>query len=430
MPTSLSLILCAEDGVALEDTLGLSPKTMPESEVIAPFPSTSVTLGPRASSGVMSTLEELDSTAIGRVAPQSMSSAEVPEAQVGQDVEMVDALPTLIPFRRPIRRTGDILDPLVSWSNGKVPPVPSGTFEEAMLEAHPPESNLLQSSWPVVPRLDGAIGTGWIRLQQPAVCCYRAQQRRTLPAKLDVNDFLRRALKRGIPFDFAREGMSAAEAAAPASATVLPAVLTFEDVIAQISELPIHVQAQFVRDGGIAWRLILEYGSAEAFAVALAGPSEHAVTPFFTEEAWPSNVVVERPAAWHYALLTGRTRDGSAWWPHPDIFNAFAPVEWTAGLERWFHRRKQPNVHNRNAKRAPMRDQAWYMHIQDHTSSSWRQRHRFMDARRAPALLTLGGYADEPLTLRVGAPALSTYAADGTHAEEDGPSQATEDVML
>ncbi|KZV59151.1 hypothetical protein PENSPDRAFT_695384 [Peniophora sp. CONT] len=339
------------------------------------------------------------------------------------DIVMADGDLLYRPYRRPIPGGANVDNLAVAWPNGTAPAAPSGSFDDAMAAVFPLEALGL----PEVQSGEFAMRTGWARFQLPTVCRWRSFQHRPLPHQVSPGAFIAFAVRRGIAFDLARPGRPAQSSTDSSTSHPLPASVSFEDTVTLITSLPLHVQAQFVREGGIAWRLIQEFGAPDAFRAALEGPSSHAIRPLSSEEPWPPGVVVDRPSAHHYAMLTGRMTDGSAWWPHPDIFGAVAPTEWTAGLERWFTRRLDPEARNRGHVRSPLKDTAWFRSIQDHTKAQTRVQHRAMDARLAPALLALGGFRDESLTLEVASFGSST--GGGMH-EDTEVSAVVEDIEM
>ncbi|VDC01442.1 unnamed protein product [Peniophora sp. CBMAI 1063] len=316
------------------------------------------------------------------------------------------------PLRRPVR--GPPIHPTfnVCWPTSSAPSSLEGTFDEIMGAIFPPavvDVSALRPM-PIVPHLTAPIGEGWVRFPPATHTRYLAWTRRNTRS---INDFIRLAASRGMAFEFGRVG-SAQQHKIDAEGWCLPHDLTFAQWGYGLQLLPTHICSEFFRQGGVAWRLMLEYLPSTVVSDALQGPSIHACVPLLGEEQWPANVVVDRPTERQYAILTGRCSDGKSWWPHPDVWDAISSGEWDTRYEKWFSTRIAEG-HRGQATR--MLDTAWFAPLRRSTPTAVRARLKYADARLYPVLLTLAG-DNGTHTLEVGR---SATARDAMTNERDTP---------
>ena len=328
------------------------------------------------------------------------------------------------PRRRPVRASPGWPEPTVAWPNTNKPPAPTGDFSEIMDVVSPVDPNTGGRDMPVVSDLSAPVGRCLMRLQPSAVARYVAWFRRE---PRPASDFVRWAAARGIPFDLGREGNPGMPQDGGEDWEI-PTSLSFSEYVQSLVHLPAHIMACFFREGGIGWRLCIEFMPRSIIREALRGPSAHAVAPLPSEHPWPAGIVVERPTVKHYAILTGRCLDGSSWFPHPEVFATVAPGEWTTWLEAWFAARIRDCTHNNHTR---LSDSKWASLIRKAMPAVLRRTQANADPRLTPALLALAGYPNVEFTLPVQAEALpgdESLAVDDP-MQVDGPVDE-DDPML
>ncbi|VDC05147.1 unnamed protein product [Peniophora sp. CBMAI 1063] len=308
--------------------------------------------------------------------------------------------PIYSPGRRPMARTPGWTAAPSRWSSSPLPLVPTDWRTEIAALSPRVVDSVPGVSWPQVqlPSVETSVALeGIIVLSEHGLLRYRHW--RSAHADGATDEFVRWMVQRGVRWDHGARGRISAPPTTASFAGAPDAPPAWSDWLLQVEDLLALPRARhFIRDGGIAWRLALEFGPPNLVASVFSGPSTEARSPLPGEQWAGEGIVVDRPTTEDYELLIGRA-GGRSWWPHPDEWDAnVGPGEWTLGLERWFQARlRGTNVvdgHDVGTPRLPVADGAWRAHL-NHALHA-RQRHLLSqgEGRVLPYLLALAEVSD------------------------------------
>ncbi|KDQ49249.1 hypothetical protein JAAARDRAFT_201035 [Jaapia argillacea MUCL 33604] len=92
------------------------------------------------------------------------------------------------------------------------------------------------------------------------------------------------------------------------------------------------------KEGGLLWRIAIQYGSPDLGMLSLMGPSDHAILQDIVHYEDCSNLVDDAVTQQEQQLLLGYVDNGSSLWPPLDLFEKWKDWKgfWTPGLEKWF----------------------------------------------------------------------------------------------
>ncbi|KZV59934.1 hypothetical protein PENSPDRAFT_694714 [Peniophora sp. CONT] len=327
------------------------------------------------------------------------SSSSQPALSSHSHTERVTA-PTHGPTRRPMPRSPGWTAPAARWSSSELPEQPRDFGAEMSALSPRVLSSVPGTRWPriLLPEPESMDPmSGVLVLSRQALL----RQRRWLADHADGSndEFVRWMLRRGVRWDWGVRNRLPGPSVVQAFEAAPDAPPSWDDWVVQIGELLAQPRArQFIRDGGIAWRLALEFGPATLAAAALEGPSREARLPLPGEVGLDSSFVVDRPTTEDYELLVGRAA-GRSWWPHPDEWDAsMGPGEWTLGLERWFQSRlrglSMVDGEETSDARETLRDGAWRAHIARALHARERRLLSRGEGRASSALMDLDGLTD------------------------------------
>ncbi|VDC04154.1 unnamed protein product [Peniophora sp. CBMAI 1063] len=316
--------------------------------------------------------------------------------------------PIYSPSRRPMARTPGWTAAPSRWSLSPLPLVPTDWRAEVAALSPRVVDSVPGVSWPavVLPSVETSVALdGIIVLSEHGALRYRRWL--LTHAEGATDEFVRWMVQRGVRWDHGARGHLSAPSPSASFAGAPDAPPAWSEWLIQVEDLLNMPRArQFIRDGGIAWRIALQFGPPHLAASVLAGPSTEARSPLPGEQWHGADVVVDRPTTEDYELLIGRA-GGRSWWPHPDEWDAnVGPGEWTLGLERWFQARLRGSDisegQDTGSLRLPVADGAWRAHL-SHALHA-RQRHLLSrgEGRVLPHLLALADVTDAMRRLDLG----------------------------
>ncbi|VDC02742.1 unnamed protein product [Peniophora sp. CBMAI 1063] len=222
------------------------------------------------------------------------------------------------------------------------------------------------------------------------------------------------ALARGVRFLWGAPGSALPRLPDPLGGGMPRATLPWYEWVHDVVEVLRRPNARaFLWDGGILWRLALEFRS-DLLAEAGSGPSASAS---LLPAPWPGSFVSDTLSSAEVNLVIGRRADGLSWWPHPDTWDAGLSIgEWWTVHEDWFSVRLQAII---AGDAVPLADTAWYGHIREWITSASRPVFHAGNLRRVSLLTTLLDN-DWQEALADGFVRLTLDDGNGSDMDEDG----------